>query len=68
MFEGRFQKAMFSLLNCIFGDTPMFSFVPYLWFRSLIHRVISFVIITTPHLPPRGFSTGSARFLFSENM
>ena len=51
---------MFSLLNCIFGDTPLFSFVPYLWFRSLIHRVISFVIITTPHLPPRGFSTGSA--------
>ena len=30
----------------------MFSFVPYLWFRSLIHRVISFVVITTPHVPP----------------
>ena len=60
IFEGRFQKAMFSLLNCIFSDTPMFSFVPYLWFRSLILRVISFVVITTPHVPQSGLSTGSA--------
>ena len=51
---------MFSVLNWTSTDTPMFSFVPYLWFRSLIHRLISFVVITTPHLPPRGLSTGSA--------
>lgn len=32
IFEDRFKKAMFSVLNLTFIDTPMFSFVPYLRF------------------------------------
>ena len=50
----------------VFGAKLNFHWYSYvqLCSLSLVHILISFVVITTPYLPPRGLSTGSASSIF----